>query len=418
MRTIAPLLLLVGAASAFTTNAARHATPRVAASVRMGLIESAVAALPTTEPIKQALAAFPLPEELVTGLAVAPYAAVAALVARTAFERLLVPVLCSSGSAEQEGSLKSQQYTRGRKLGGGNYGAVYEGFKGDEDEPSVVIKETSSKAELVDGTLANFGLSELYMNQKLMLCGQGGNIAKFQGHYYYGGDLCMVYQREGEITMADALKGKDFPYNVEEALTGKESGEESVELQAKLIRKMTGQVFGALDGIHSWSVVHRDVKGANLVLSEREKRFKLIDFGAACDTASGTNYDPRIQVFDKEFGPPEADLYKATNGQEGGFVVGAGGKFDVYCAGLLVLQMCFPPLRGPNGVKRFKAAIVNYDYDLAAWRESVEGTKGYAEGVEILDKNGGWKLLAGCLKESPGQRISSSAAASSGFCRA
>jgi hypothetical protein len=34
----------------------------------------------------------------------------------------------------------------GRKLGGGNYGAVYEGFKGDEAEPSVVIKETSSKA--------------------------------------------------------------------------------------------------------------------------------------------------------------------------------------------------------------------------------------------------------------------------------
>ena len=42
-----------------------------------------------------------------------------------------------------------------------------------------------------------------------------------------------------------------------------------------------------------------------------------------------------------------------------------------------------------EAVKRFKAAIVNYDYDLAAWRESVEGTKGYEEGVEILDKNGG-----------------------------
>ena len=109
MRTIAPLLLLVGAASAFTTNAARYATPRVAASVRMGLVEDLVTALPTTEPIKAALAAVPLPDELVTGLAVAPYAVVAALVLRTAFERLLVPVLCSSGSAEQEGSLKSQQ---------------------------------------------------------------------------------------------------------------------------------------------------------------------------------------------------------------------------------------------------------------------------------------------------------------------
>ena len=32
---------------------------------------------------------------------------------------------------------------------------------------------------------------------------------------------------------------------------------------------------------------------------------------------------------------------------------------------------------------------MSYDYDLAAWRESVEGVKGYEEGVEILDKNGG-----------------------------
>ena len=160
------VLLLVVGASAFSTNAAHHATPRVAASVRMGLIEAAVAALPTTEPLKQALAA-PLAaisgetfyEPLVTGLAVAPYAAVAAFVARAAFERLLVPVLkSSSGIAEQEGSLKSQQYTRGRKLGGGNYGAVYEGFKGDEDSPSVVIKETSFKAELVDGTTASAAL--------------------------------------------------------------------------------------------------------------------------------------------------------------------------------------------------------------------------------------------------------------------
>ena len=98
------------------------------------------------------------------------------------------------------------------------------------------------------------------MNQKLRLCGQGGKVARFEGHYYYGGDLCMVFKREGEVTLADALKAKDFPYNVEAALTGKESGEQSVELQAKLIRKIAGQVFGALAGVHSWSVVHRDVK--------------------------------------------------------------------------------------------------------------------------------------------------------------
>jgi hypothetical protein len=59
-----------------------------------------------------------------------------------------------------------------------------------------------------------------------------------------------------------------------------------------------------------------------------------------------------MQISSRRFGSRSRRLwscrYKATNGQEGGFVVGAGGKFDVYCAGLLVLQMCFQPLRGPN----------------------------------------------------------------------
>ena len=59
---------------------------------------------------------------------------------------------------------------------------------------------------------------------------------------------------------------------------------------------------------------------------------------------SGSPPLPKLQVFDPEFGPPEADLWKRSNGEEGGFVIGAGGKFDVFSAGLLVMQMCFPPL--------------------------------------------------------------------------
>ena len=41
----------------------------------------------------------------------------------------------------------------------------------------------------------------------------------------------------------------------------------------------------------------------------------------------------------------------------------------------------------------------------------------YEDGFAILEKHGGWKLLEGCLKEKPSQRISAAAAASSGFCR-
>jgi len=375
------------------------------------------------EPVKQVLAGpladLSIEEPLLTGIAAAPSAALIAraalFVAKAALEILLVPVLQATAATP---SLKSQQYTRGRRLGSGAYGAVFEGYKGDEDEPSVVIKETSAKAELVDGKVANFGLAELFMNRKLSLCGQGGAMARFRGHYYYGGDLCLVYQREGELTLAAAMGARDFPFNLEEALTGREAdGEYSLQTRAALVRKIAKQVFGALASVHGWSVVHRDVKGANLVLAERERRFKLVDFGAAVDTVSRTNYDSRIQVFDPEFGPPEADLWKKTNGDAGGFVIGAGGRFDVFSAGLLVMQMCFPPLANGIGAKKLKTALERVGYDLRAWRETVEGKAGYEDGIAILDKHGGWALLEGCLREEPGKRISSAAAASSGFCR-
>ena len=40
------------------------------------------------------------------------------------------------------------------------------------------LAPTLAQAELVDGNLANFGLSELYMNQKLMLCGQASKLVR------------------------------------------------------------------------------------------------------------------------------------------------------------------------------------------------------------------------------------------------
>ena len=96
----------------------------------------------------------------------------------------------------------------------------------------------------------------------------------------------------------------------------------------------------------------------------------------------------------------------------------AGGAFDVFSAGLLVVQMCFPNTRSDQGIKRFKTALDSCGYDLKEWRDSMEGVRGYEEGFELLDAYDGWSLLQGCFKRQPGQRISAAAAASSGFCRA
>ena len=184
-----------------------------------------------------------------------------------------------------------------------------------------------------------------------------------------------------------------------------------------MIRKIAGQLFSNLAGIHAWSVVHRDVKGENLILDEAARRFKLLDFGAACDLFSRTNYDPTLQVFDPTYGPPECTVLQAQRG-EGGLVPSAGGKFDVFSAGLLLVQMCFPPYRSSSGLQQFKKTLAACDYDLDRWREAAEQRRENAEGFALLDKHGGMPLLKGCLRRDPNQRISAAAAAASGFCRA
>lgn len=60
-----------------------------------------------------------------------------------------------------------------------------------------------------------------------------------------------------------------------------------------------------LQALHNAGVVHRDVKPLNLILSEKDRRFKLIDLGAAADLRNGTNYVPDESILDPSYCPPE-----------------------------------------------------------------------------------------------------------------
>ena len=60
-----------------------------------------------------------------------------------------------------------------------------------------------------------------------------------------------------------------------------------------------------VQALHNAGVVHRDVKPLNLVLAESERRFKLIDLGAAADLRNGTNWAPDESILDPSYCPPE-----------------------------------------------------------------------------------------------------------------
>ena len=51
--------------------------------------------------------------------------------------------------------------------------------------------------------------------------------------------------------------------------------------------------------------MHRDIKPLNIIFSGADRRFKLIDLGAAADLRTGTNYVPDESILDPAYCPPE-----------------------------------------------------------------------------------------------------------------
>ena len=65
------------------------------------------------------------------------------------------------------------------------------------------------------------------------------------------------------------------------------------------------QMMEALQACHATGIVHRDVKPQNVILSDPDRRAKLIDLGAAADLRIGINYVPNEFLLDPRYAPPE-----------------------------------------------------------------------------------------------------------------
>ena len=66
-----------------------------------------------------------------------------------------------------------------------------------------------------------------------------------------------------------------------------------------------------VQSLHSAGLVHRDVKPLNIIFSEEQRRFKLIDLGACADLRTGTNYVPDESILDPVYAPPEQASFPA-----------------------------------------------------------------------------------------------------------
>jgi serine/threonine-protein kinase len=163
------------------------------------------------------------------------------------------------------------------------------------------------------------------------------------------------------------------------------------------IADIVGQLASALDHLHARGLVHRDVKPANIFLSEARPartRVTLLDFGVVC--AAGTANGPdAFCVGTLEYAAPEQ-------------IAGAGvdGRADVYSLGCVLYELC-------TGLRPFEAdspyAVAQMHLYRAAAPPSALGA---AVPPQIDD------LILAMLEKRPSDRPSSAGAAAERFAAA
>jgi len=335
----------------------------------------------------------------------------------------------------------------GRKLATGGFGTVYRGdlTTADGSVVPVIVKKAKE-----------FGQAEAYMNERMSRVG-GKHCAEFvtafdERFMESPADVAragakaqrkasaapsplddavwLVWMYEGDNTLYDLMEDvREFPYNLEPLLLERQlqvpRGPRRKLATIKLVMK---QLLEALAAAHATGIVHRDVKPQNCIVSDRDKKLKLIDLGAAADLRVGINYVPNEYLLDPRYAPPQQYVMSTQTPRPPPKPVAAflspvlwrmenPDRFDMYSCGVTLLQMAFPALRSDNAIIAFNRRLEALNWDLRRWRLEEEGKKGFAEGFELLDLDdgAGWELLCSLMAYKPTDRLTAAGALASPF---
>jgi predicted Ser/Thr protein kinase len=137
-----------------------------------------------------------------------------------------------------------------------------------------------------------------------------------------------------------APEGTCFSYLVMEWVEGMPLYEWATRnpLTSRQAMRVLAQVARAVAATHEMEGVHRDVKGDNVLVTERGDAM-LIDFGSACYRGARVLTHPKAPVGTPKYWSPESQMFQYRFGRHASARYEAGPADDVYALGVMAYRL-------------------------------------------------------------------------------
>ncbi|EPY25404.1 protein kinase [Angomonas deanei] len=206
-------------------------------------------------------------------------------------------------------------WRKGSIIGKGTYGSVYLGLLPDGSFYAVKVVELGRKTETFDVRELVSLSREINMMQRL----QHRNLCTFKGVAYdpHETSICMFMEYIGGGSLSSVVKKfKPLPDDV--------------------VRQWTMQLLSGLLYLHTQNIIHRDIKGDNVLVDtsagpKSGAQIKLVDFGAAKRVTDAVGQSRTVIGTPYWMAPEVVNM----SGNDGGYSY----KADVWSVGCTVAEM-------------------------------------------------------------------------------